>query len=171
MNAPSSQAPSRGRSPLERDLASLSAGHRNFFRLVVGVTRGLFVLLWPLLWAAWFLRRFGTALRGGAWPVVLPANPTDLDPPPDWTLLEVPGCPLYVVGAGVALGLGLASTIGMCFWPFIAGMWVFQSLPDAAARGGGAALLVALGALGAAGLEAVMLTVYVRYVRDGLGGR
>ncbi|WP_344870199.1 hypothetical protein [Deinococcus aetherius] len=170
MNAQSSQAPARGRSLLERDLAALPAGHRNFLRLVVGVTWALFVLLWPLLWAAWFLRLFGAALAGGACPVVLPARPTEQDPAPDWTLLEVPGCPLYVVGAGVALVLGLVSTIGMCFWPLIAGMWVFQNLLDAG-QGGAAAIRVALGALGAVGLEAAMLTVYVRYVRDGLAGR
>ncbi|WP_102125323.1 hypothetical protein [Deinococcus planocerae] len=171
MSAHPSPTPARGPSPLERDLASLSAGQRNFFRLVLGVTRALFVLLWPLLWGAWFLRRFGTALRGGAWPVVLPAGPTEADPPPDWTLLEVPGCPLYVVGAAVALALGVVSTIAMCFWPLIAGLWVFQALPDAAARGGGALAGVALGALGAAALEAVMLTIYTRYVRGGLAGR
>ncbi|WP_216328685.1 hypothetical protein [Deinococcus aestuarii] len=171
MNAQSSQAPAGGRSPLERDLASLPTGQRKFLLLVVGVTRGLFVVLWPLLWAAWFLRRYGAALRGGRWPVAFPAGPTEEDPAPDWTLLEVPGCPLYVVGAGVALVLGIVSAVGMCFWPLIAGLWVIQALPAAADRGSGAALLVALGGLGAAGLEAAMLTIYRRYVRDGLAGR
>lgn len=171
MNAQSSQAPVHGRSSLERDLASLPTGQRKFLLLVVGVTRGLFVVLWPLLWAAWFLRRYGTALRGGTWPVALPTGHVEEDPPPDWTLLEVPGCPLYVVGAGVALVLGIVSAVGMCFWPLIAGLWVFQALPVAAAQGGGAVFLVVLAGLGAVGLEAAMLTVYRRYVRDGLAGR
>ena len=57
MNAQASPLTPPRRSRLDDDLALLSPGHRSFFRLVIGVTRVLFTLLWPVLWACWALRR------------------------------------------------------------------------------------------------------------------
>ncbi|MEF2279985.1 hypothetical protein V3W47_16960 [Deinococcus sp. YIM 134068] len=156
MSAPSSPAPTDDLSPLEQNLAALSPGRRDFFRLVIGVTRALFVLLWPLLWAGWWVWR---------------ALGRSVAPAPSRAWLERPGHPLYVLGAGLALALGLVCTIGMCFWPFIAALWVLHTLPGAAAQGGGAESRVWLWALGAALLEAAMLAVYGRHIRAGLSGR
>ncbi|GAA5534352.1 hypothetical protein Dalu01_02760 [Deinococcus aluminii] len=152
---------SPGRERIERDLAFLSPGQRQFFRLVIGVTRVLFVPVWLLLLAAWAARCLGLTLAAGR-----PAPRQALPPRPGTERLEVPGCRLYLLGAGVAVVLGLSSIIGMCFLPMITFLGAFSALQN-----GEGLPRVVTGLLGAAGLEGLMLLVYFRYFRDLLAGK
>lgn len=151
-------SPLSGKARLERDLARLSPGQRQFFRLVIGVTRALFVPIWLGLWSVW-------ALRWAAWRSGL--DPSGSAPQrPGFDRLERPGYWLYLVGAYVAVALGLVSIIGMCFLPTITLLWAVFAVQEGASLTG-----VVAATLGAAALEGLMLLVYLRYLRGILGGR
>lgn len=144
------------RERIERDLATMSPGQRRFFELVIGITHALFVPVWLCLCAGWAWRclRLTRARRP-------PGSPRpDLPPLPDFGRLDTSGYWLYLAGAYIAVVLGLLSMIGLCFLPVLTIFWVFSTLQEeeSSAR-------ALLGTLGAAGLEALMLWVYFRYMR------
>lgn len=135
---------------IERELDVMSPGQRRFFELVIGLARALFVPVWLVLYAGWAGRRLILGRTN---------RPVPPPPGPEWLETSMYGYALYLAGAYLAVVIGLLSMIGLCFLPVLTIFWVVAALEQE-----GPARAVA-GAVGAAGLEALMLFVYFRYMR------